>query len=175
MKRAWSNWPDGPRKLGSSVIRRTTSASEMPSRRLRARWSRAASCIHWPSTCWSSPKARAWSGVIGRRNWRPSACTRSVNSVRNCSMEISALPTDATEPRLKPRKMSPMPQIAKLMTRKPTTAAMTVLPSQPEEALRKPRSMSGSFVAWVGRSLAGSNGADRRIIKIAAADRNTLN
>jgi hypothetical protein len=61
------------------------------------------------------------------------------------------------------------------MTRNPTTAAMTVLPSQPEEALRKPRSMGGSFVAWVGLLLAGSNGADRRIIKIAAADRNTLN
>src|SRR5262249_47144620 len=37
--------------------------------------------------------------------------------------------------------MSPMPQIAKLMMRKPTTAAITTLPSQLEEGLRRPRSI----------------------------------
>jgi hypothetical protein len=37
--------------------------------------------------------------------------------------------------------MSPMPQIAKLITKKPTTAAITALPSQLEEAFRSPRSM----------------------------------
>jgi hypothetical protein len=68
-----------------------------------------------------------------------------------------------------------MPQIAKLITRNPTTPAMMVLPSQPEEAVRKPRSMCRSFVAWVGRAPEPSQPADHPIIGIAALDRNTLN
>src|SRR5439155_8430025 len=57
-------------------------------------------------------------------------------------MVISVLPILAKVERPKPRKMSPIPQIAKLSARKPTTATMTVLPSQPVEDLRRPRSMS---------------------------------
>src|SRR2546429_7726327 len=57
-------------------------------------------------------------------------------------MVISVLPILAKVERPKPRKMSPIPQIAKLSARKPTTETMMVLPSQPVEDLRRPRSMS---------------------------------
>src|SRR5262249_33242403 len=66
--------------------------------------------------------------------------------MRNCSIEISVRPTLATVDTPKPRKMSPIPQIPKLMIRNPTTAAMTTLPSQLEEAFRRPRSMSAFAV-----------------------------
>ena len=50
-------------------------------------------------------------------------------------MEISVPPTLATELAPKPRKMSPMPQIAKLMIKPPMTTAMMDLPIQVEVAL----------------------------------------
>src|SRR5690242_6108407 len=51
-------------------------------------------------------------------------------------MEISVPPTDATSLRPKPpRKMSPIPQIAKLTSRNPITTAITALPIRPEDAL----------------------------------------
>src|SRR3954469_9272151 len=56
-------------------------------------------------------------------------------------MVISVDPTLATVERPKPRKMSPMPQIAKLTAIKPSTTPMTALPSQLLEALRIPRSI----------------------------------
>src|SRR3974377_2063056 len=59
---------------------------------------------------------------------------------------MSVLPTVATEFCPKPpRKMSPMPQIAKLMTRTPMTDAMMALPSQVEEALWMFRSIASSL------------------------------
>src|SRR5262249_18285011 len=65
---------------------------------------------------------------------------------RNWSTVISVRPILATVERPKPRKMSPIPQIAKLITRNPTTAAITTLPSQLEEAFRRPRSMHRPWV-----------------------------
>src|SRR3954453_14473580 len=56
-------------------------------------------------------------------------------------MVISVDPTLATVERPKPRKMSPMPQIAKLTAIRPSTTPMTALPSQLLEALRIPRSI----------------------------------
>ena len=50
-------------------------------------------------------------------------------------MEISVLPTLATELSPKPRKMSPMPQMAKLTTSTPMTTAMTTCRARSEEAL----------------------------------------
>src|SRR3974377_1844558 len=59
---------------------------------------------------------------------------------------MSVLPTEATEFCPKPpRKMSPMPQIAKLMTRTPMTDAMMALPSHVEEALWMFRSIASSL------------------------------
>ena len=61
-------------------------------------------------------------------------------------MEISVLPILASVDWPKPRKMSPMPQMPKLMMRTPITNVMTALPSQLDEAFRIPRSMSPSCV-----------------------------
>src|SRR5262249_51608495 len=57
-------------------------------------------------------------------------------------MVTSVRPILANVERPKPRKMSPIPQIAKLTTSTVTTAAMMVLPTQPEDACRRPRSMN---------------------------------
>src|SRR5437870_12697093 len=57
-------------------------------------------------------------------------------------MVTSVRPILANVERPKPRKMSPMPQIAKLTTSTVTTAPMMVLPTQPEDACRIPRSMN---------------------------------
>ena len=57
------------------------------------------------------------------------------------SVEISVWPTLASVDCPKPRKMSAMPQMPKLMIKTPITMAMMVLPSQFDEALRIPRSM----------------------------------
>src|SRR5262249_38746590 len=63
---ARSNWPLGPRKDGSAVIRCAISSFAKPSCSFFACSSRAASAISCPSSCRSRPRARASSGVIGR-------------------------------------------------------------------------------------------------------------
>src|SRR5262249_20586651 len=62
--------------------------------------------------------------------------------LRNCSIVISVRPILARVDRPKPRKMSPIPQIAKLTTSTATTTNMIVLPSQMEEACSRPRSIA---------------------------------
>src|SRR5436190_4913437 len=57
-------------------------------------------------------------------------------------MVTSVRPILANVERPKPRKMSPMPQIAKLTTSTVTTTPMMDLPTQPEDACRRPRSMN---------------------------------
>src|SRR5947209_50301 len=61
-------------------------------------------------------------------------------------MPISVDPTLAKRERPNPRKMSPMPQMAKLPTKNATTRPMMALPTQLEEAFRIPRSMVSTLL-----------------------------
>ena len=70
------------RRLGlgqsDAEIMRMVSASDIPSPIRRASSSSAASAMVCCSTWRSRPKARAWSIVSGRPNWRPICCSFSV-------------------------------------------------------------------------------------------------
>src|SRR5712691_2514348 len=90
--------------------------------------------------------------------------------MRNWSTVISIPPTLATVERPKPRKMSPIPQIAKLMIKKPTTVAITTLPSQLEEAVRRPRSMSQTCL--IEKPLRPASDQGSRIIRRGTLRRN---
>src|SRR5215470_8343355 len=76
-------------------------------------------------------------------------------------MPISVWPILARLERPKPRKMSPMPQIAKLTIRSPMTTPMTALPSQLAEAVRIPRSIEPHSCRDGFRSLPALNAPER--------------
>src|SRR5205809_2417942 len=71
-------------------------------------------------------------------------------------MPISVCPILAKVERPNPRKISPMPQTAKLTTKRPMTAAMTTRPNQFVDACRKPRSIADAPLL---NGVAGSCGA----------------
>src|SRR5262252_4366557 len=87
-------------------------------------------------------------------------------------MVTSVRPILANVERPKPRKMSPIPQIAKLTTSTLTTSPMMDLPSQPEEACRRPRSMDLPCCEQMGFRVASAS-RRRRIIGRACRRRNT--
>src|SRR3954462_4297733 len=69
---------------------------------------------------------------------------------------MSVLPTVATVVRTEPRKMSPMPQIAKLTIKMPNRTATTALPIRLRPILLRPCSMSDLDGGRQARCLRGS-------------------
>ena len=129
-KRARSNWPVRPRKVGSSTTRRASSLS------LTAKPERAGALVqdglgnglgqHLPV---EPDRAR-----LGGRDGTADLAAELLHPVHIGLAELLdadlGVADPATVDRPKPRKMSPMPQIAKLMAIRPTIMISTVLPSQ---------------------------------------------
>ncbi len=123
--------------------------------------------------CRSRPSARACSSVIVAPELTANGLQPvAYRAARNCSMVTSVAPILAKVERPKPRKMSPMPQIAKLTTSTVTTAAMMDLPIQPEDACRIPRSMNLPYCEQRGFRVASPARARARIIGRAPSRRN---
>ena len=113
------------------------------------------------STCRGKPKrARLFRrDRHGRSAGRAAAARSLIGLAELIGSGFRSLPILASAERPKPRKMSLMPQMAKLPASSVMTTPMTMRPSQLAEALRIPRSMCPTLWSDAGSGCSAEGGA----------------